>query len=74
MSTGTKRTPAGTPDNGTPNADPHASGKRAIEDLEYAIDLLRVKLQSAPGLSQKVRLYNQIKTLQENIARLKMEG
>ena len=74
MSTGAKRTRTGTPENRISKADPHVAGKTDIEDMEYAIDMLKVKLQSAPSLSEKVRLYNQIKTLQDNISRRKSEG
>ena len=42
-----------------------------IEDLEYAINMLRIKMQATTNLSEKIRQYNQIKTLQENIDRLK---
>ena len=44
------------------------------EDLEFAISLLKVKLQATTGLSEKVRLYNQIKTLQEEISKLECKG
>ena len=74
MSTGAKRAIIGTPEKRVSKADPHVAGKTDIEDMEYSIDMLKVKLQSATSLSEKVRLYNQIKTLQDNISRLKSEG
>ena len=74
MSTGKKRASTGTPENRIVETDLRVAGKTYIEDMEYAIDMLRVKLRSAPSLSEKVRLYNQIKTLQDNISRLKSEG
>ncbi len=55
-------------------ADPHLAGKRDIEDMEYAIGILKVKLHSTTNLPDKVRLYNQIKTLQDNISRLRSEA
>jgi len=42
-----------------------------IQDLEYAIKMLRIKMQETTKLSEKIRCYNQIKTLQANIDRLK---
>ena len=74
MSTGKKRARTETPENRIVKADPHMAGKTDIENMEYAINMLKVKLQSAPSLSEKVRLYNQIKTLQDNISRVKSEG
>lgn len=44
-----------------------------IRDLEYAIRLLRIKMQSAGNLADKMGLYNEIKTLQANIDRLREE-
>ena len=45
-----------------------------IEDLEYAIKMLRIKMQETTKLSEKIRCYNQIKTLQENIYKIKEEA
>ncbi len=42
-----------------------------IETLEYSIKMLRIKMQMTTNLSEKIRNYNEIKTLQENIDRLK---
>lgn len=44
------------------------------KDLEFAISMLKVKLHSAKTLSEKIRLYNQIKALQDNISTLKSTG
>lgn len=44
------------------------------EDLEFAIRMLKIKLRTAKTLPEKVRLYNQIKTLQENISKLESKG
>jgi hypothetical protein len=44
-----------------------------IPDMEFAINMLRIKLHSTTDLSQKIRLYNQIKTLQDNISRLRID-
>ena len=74
MSTGKQNARTATTENRVSKADPRLADKREIEDMEYAIDILKVKLQSATSLSEKVRLYNQIKTLQGNISRRKSEG
>jgi hypothetical protein len=74
MSAGKKVAGSGTPGDSSPDADPRAAGKAAMKDMEYAIDMLRVKLHSETNLSEKIRLYNQIKTLQDNISRLRSEG
>ncbi len=72
MSTGMKR--AGKSEDGISKADPHLASKRDIDDMEYAIGMLKVKLHSTTNLPDKVRLYNQIKTLQDNISRLRSEA
>jgi len=71
MLTGMKR--AGKSDDRISKAGPHLAGKRDIEDMEYAIGILKVKLHSTTNLPDKIRLYNQIKTLQDNISRLRSE-
>jgi hypothetical protein len=55
------------------NGDPQWAGKTDVGDMEFAIDMLKVRLQSTTSLSEKVRLYNQIKTLRDNISRLRSE-
>ena len=57
--------------NGISKADPRIGDKTEIEDLEFAIEMLRIKMQLASNLSEKIRYYNQIRTLQDNISRLK---
>jgi hypothetical protein len=47
--------------------------KAEIQDLEYAMRLLRIKMQSAGNLADKLGLYNEIRTLQANIDRLREE-
>ena len=74
MSTGKQNARTGTTENRVSKADPRLAGKRDIEDMEYAINILEVNLQSATSLSEKVRLYDRIKTLQGNISRHKSEG
>jgi hypothetical protein len=51
-----------------------AEAKSNKEDLEFAVSMLKVKLQATTGLSEKIRLYNQIKALQENISKLESKG
>ena len=51
-----------------------AEGKSNKEDLEFAISMLKVKLQATTGLSEKIHLCNQIKALQENISKLESKG
>ncbi len=72
MSSGMKR--PGKSDDRISKVDPHLAGNRDIEDMEYAIGILKVKLHSTTNLPDKVRLYNQIKTLQDNISRLRSEA
>jgi hypothetical protein len=74
MATGKKAAGIGAPHDSSPEADPRPAGKTAVEDMEYTIAILRVKLHSETNLSDKIRLYNQIKTLQDNISRLRSEG
>jgi hypothetical protein len=69
MSTEGKKTRTGTADEGAPAAGPTEAAGAEIRDLEYAISLLRLKLHAATTLSEKLRVYNQIKALQDNIAR-----
>jgi len=45
-----------------------------IESMEYSIKMLRIKMQMTTNLSEKIRYYNEIKTLQENIDRLKIKA
>jgi hypothetical protein len=45
-----------------------------IENLEYSIKMLRIKMQMTINLSEKIRNYNEIKTLQENVERLKAKA
>ncbi|MDL1892542.1 hypothetical protein FBQ87_06580 [Sphingobacteriales bacterium CHB3] len=54
--------------------DTLSEGNSQKEDLEFAISMLKVKLHSATALSEKIRLYNQIKTLQDNISKLSIES
>lgn len=54
--------------------DPHSQSRLSKEDLEYTISMLKMKLQSTRVLSEKIRLYNQIKTLQDNISKLTTES
>lgn len=49
------------------------TGGADVQDMEFAIDMLRIKMNSTWNLSEKIRLYNQIKMLQDNISRLKSE-
>lgn len=56
---------------GVPIPNTGSASTTEIEDLEFAIKMLRIKLGSTSDYSEKMRYYNQIKTLQENIARLK---
>ncbi len=74
MLTGNKGAKSATPDGTLSKGDSHSAGKTTIEDLEFAINLLKVKLRSAMNLSEKARLYNQIRTLQDNISRIKGKG
>ena len=71
VSTKEKNTSSQAAKNGISKAEPRIGGKTEIEDLEFAIEMLRIKMQSASNLSEKIRYYNQIKTLQDNISRLK---
>ena len=73
MSTRAKTAGAGTPENRISKADPQWGGKTDREDMEYGIDMLKIKLQSAPSILEKVRLYNQIKTLKDIISRIESE-
>ena len=57
--------------NSISKAEPSSAGKTEIEDLEFAIEMLRIRMSSASNLSEKIRYYNQIKTLQDNIFKLK---
>ena len=63
----TSRTAAGA----GPSAKSRPESRKGIEDLEFAIEMLRIRIYSAHSISEKLRYYNQIKTLQENIARLR---
>lgn len=49
------------------------TGGADVKDVEFAIDMLRIKMNSTWNLSEKTRLYNQIKMLQDNTSRLKSE-
>ena len=66
-----KSTNSQTAVNGISKAESRIGGKTETEDLEFAIEMLRIRMGSASDLSEKVRYYNQIKTLQDNIARLR---
>jgi hypothetical protein len=73
MTTQAKRAGTETAEHRISKADPQWAGKNDVEDMEYAINLLKVKLQSTSSLSEKVRLYNQIKALQDNVSKLRSE-
>jgi hypothetical protein len=45
-----------------------------IETLEYSIKMLRVKMKMTTNLSEKIRNYNEIKILQDNVDRLKVKA
>jgi hypothetical protein len=45
-----------------------------IETLEYSIKMLRVKMKMTTNLSEKIRNYNEIKTLQDRIDKLKVKA
>jgi len=45
-----------------------------IGNLEYSIKMLRIKMQMTINLSEKIRNYREIKTLQETIDRLKIKA
>ena len=59
--------------NGSPQCGLPPDVKAEIEDLEYAMRLLRIKMQSAGNPADKLGLYNEIKTLQAKIDMLKIE-
>jgi hypothetical protein len=71
VSTELKSTNSRAAANGISKAEPRMRGKTVIEDLEFAIEMLRIRMGSTSNLSEKIRYYNQIRTLQDNIARLK---
>jgi hypothetical protein len=73
MLTGQKDDCTETPEGRLSETDPHSDGKAIKRDLECAVSMLRIKLQSAQSLSEKVRIYSQIKALQDNIAALNTE-
>jgi hypothetical protein len=50
-----------------------SAGDADVQDMEFAIDMLRIKMNSTWDLSEKARLYNLIKMLQDNISRLRSE-
>jgi hypothetical protein len=72
MSTRSKKAGTGT-ESRQSKADPQWVGKTIVGDMEFAIDMLKVRLQSTTSLSEKVRLYNQIKTLRDDISRPRSE-
>ncbi len=55
-------------------ADAQPPDMTRIEDLQCAISMLRIKMYSATSPVQTMQYYNQIKTLQDNIARLKSKN
>ena len=73
-STEDKSTKSQTASNGFSKAQSGSAARIKAEDLEFAIDMLRIRMRSALNLSEKIRDYNEIKTLQDNIARLKEKG
>lgn len=74
MVTGKNEAGTATLENTMANANSHSGAKSNRQDLEFAISMLKVKLQSTTVLSEKIRLYNQIKTLQDNISKLTSES
>lgn len=74
MLTGKKEIRTITPEATLSEVGTHSEGRSQKDDLEFAISLLKIKLQSTTALSEKIRLYNQIKALQDNISTLKTEG
>lgn len=45
-----------------------------IENLEYSIKMLRIKMKMTTNLSEKIRNYNEIKSLLEYIDKLKVKA
>lgn len=74
MVTETNEAETATVENARANANSHSGAKSNRQDLEFAISMLKVKLRSTTVLSEKIRLYNQIKTLQDNISKLTTES
>jgi hypothetical protein len=71
MSTEKRKNRTGTADEGASASGPPEAAGAEIQDMVYAIRLLRLRLHEAATLSEKLRVYNQIKTLQDNISRLR---
>jgi hypothetical protein len=53
---------------------PQSREDAEIEDLEYAIKLLKIKVHAATNVLEKLRHYNQIKSLEGSIDRLRSKG